>query len=81
MSLLFLFLILFSCSNHMYIQLAIMEENSTTNRLWTVQCFRLPVARAWMASLITVESGTEVCATMWTEGTEAGLEVGVFTLC
>lgn len=37
-------------------------------------------ARAWMASLVTVESGTEVCAMIRTEGTEAGLGGGVFTL-
>lgn len=33
-----------------------------------------------MASLMTVGGGTEVCAMTWTEGTEAGLELGVFML-
>lgn len=76
-----LFIILFSCGNYIYIQLSTMEEDSAT-KLWTVRRLRPLHGQSkdgppWW---LWVESGTEVCARMWTEGTDTGLETAVLVL-
>lgn len=78
----FLFIILLSCGNHIYIQLSTLEKKAHLTKLWRAQCVR-PLhsqSRDGPPWGLWGESGTEVCAMMWTEGIEAGLEAAVLVL-